>query len=147
MKITRIETTEPAPGLLACRIHTAEGITGCGESYYIPSAVAAVIHDWMAPRLIGAEALDTEGHWRFLYERATNFGARGTELRALSAIDLALWDIKGQVCGQPVWQLLGGRTQDGVRIYHSTGYGRGLPAAARRHVAGLRPDGRARAAE
>jgi galactonate dehydratase len=128
MKITRIETTEPAPGLLACRVHTAAGIIGSGETYYIPSAVAAVIHDWMAPRLLGADALDTEGHWRFLYERATNFGARGTELRALSAIDLALWDIKGQVCGQPVWQLLGGRTQDGVRIYNSTGYGRGQQA-------------------
>ena len=130
MKIIRIETTEPAPGLLACRVHTAEGVTGCGESYYIPSAVAAVIHDWMAPRLLGADALDTEGHWRFLYERATNFGARGTEMRALSAVDLALWDIKGQVCGQTVWQLLGGKTQDGVRIYHSTGYGRGQMAEA-----------------
>lgn len=124
MKINRIETVEPAPGLLACRVHTDEGVTGCGESYYIPSAVAAVIHDWMAPRLLGADAMDIEGHWRFLYERATNFGARGTELRALSAIDLALWDIKGRVCGQPVWQLLGGKTQDGVRVYHSTGYGR-----------------------
>lgn len=130
MKITRIETTEPAAGLLACRIHTDAGLVGCGESYYIPSAVAAVIHDWMAPRLLGADALATEGHWRFLYERATNFGARGTELRALSAVDLALWDLKGQACNQPVWQLLGGRTQDGVRIYHSTGYGRGQPPAA-----------------
>ena len=130
MKITRIETTEPAAGLLACRIHTDAGLVGCGESYYIPSAVAAVIHDWMAPRLLGADALATEGHWRFLYERATNFGARGTELRALSALDLALWDLKGQACNQPVWQLLGGRTQDGVRIYHSTGYGRGQPPPA-----------------
>lgn len=128
MKITRIETTAQG-GLLLCRIHTAEGVVGCGESYYLPGAVAAVIHEWMAQRLIGADALETEGHWRFLYERAMNFGGRGAELRALSAIDLALWDIKGKVCGQPVWQLLGGRTQDGVRVYNSTGYGRNAPPA------------------
>ncbi len=129
MKITRIETVAHASGLLLCRVHTAEGVTGSGETHYIPTAVAAVIHDWMAPRLLGADAEDIEGHWRFLYERAANFGARGAELRALSAIDLALWDIKGQACGLPVWQLLGGRTQDGVRIYNSTGYGRGQKPA------------------
>ncbi|MBP9912858.1 MAG: mandelate racemase/muconate lactonizing enzyme family protein [Opitutaceae bacterium] len=129
MKITRIETTQQGQGLLLCRIHTAEGVVGCGESYYIPSAVAAVIHDWMAQRLLGADALEIEGHWRFLYERAMNFGGRGAELRALSAIDLALWDIKGKVCNMPVWQLLGGKTQDGVRIYNSTGYGRNQPPA------------------
>nr|MBP9913371.1 hypothetical protein [Opitutaceae bacterium] len=129
MKITRIETTQQGQGLLLCRIHTAEGVVGCGESYYIPGAVAAVIHDWMAQRLLGADALEIEGHWRFLYERAMNFGGRGAELRALSAIDLALWDIKGKVCNMPVWQLLGGKTQDGVRIYNSTGYGRNQPPA------------------
>lgn len=124
MKITRIETTtcpDISPALALCRIHTEDGLIGNGESYYIPTAVAAIIHDWMARRLLGASALDIEGHWRFLYERAANFGARGAELRALSAIDLALWDIKGQACGMPVWQLLGGRTQAGVRIYNSSG--------------------------
>jgi L-alanine-DL-glutamate epimerase-like enolase superfamily enzyme len=127
MKITKIETATGAPGiagLLLCRIHTDAGLIGNGESYYIPSAVAAIIHDWIAPRLLGNDALETEGHWRFLYERATNFGARGAELRAISAIDLALWDIKGQAANMPVWQLLGGRSQDGVQIYNSIGYGR-----------------------
>jgi len=130
MKVTRIETTqlENNAGLLLCRVHTDEGIVGCGESYYIPRAVAAVIHDWMAPRLLGADALDIESHWRFLYERATNFGARGTELRAISAIDLALWDIKGKVANMPIWQLLGGKTQDGVRVYSSIGYGKQTPS-------------------
>lgn len=124
MKITKIETVsgpDISPGLAFCRITTDEGLVGCGESFYIPSAVTAVIHDWMAPRLLGADPFDIEGHWRFLYERATNFGARGAELRALSAIDLALWDIKGKACDMPVWQLLGGRVQDGVRIYNSSG--------------------------
>lgn len=124
MKITKIETTtapEHSEALLLCRVHTDEGLVGCGESYYIPGAVAAVIHEWMAARLLGSDPLAIEGHWRFLYERATNFGSRGAELRALSAIDLALWDIFGKVAGQPVWQLFGGKTQEGVRIYNSSG--------------------------
>lgn len=124
MKITRIETAHnPGSGLLYCRVYTDAGIVGCGETWYIPSAVEAIIHDWMCQRLIGADPFDIEGHWRFLYERAANFGARGAELRALSTIDLALWDIKGQALGVPIWQLLGGKCQNGVRTYHSIGYG------------------------
>ncbi len=124
LKITKIETTtvpEIMPGLLLLRIHTDAGIIGCGETYYVPHAVASMIHDWMARRLLGADPLAVESHWRFLYERTTNFGSRGTELRAISAIDLALWDILGQVCEQPIWQLLGGRTQPSIPIYNSSG--------------------------
>ena len=109
MQITKIETSiadSIMPGLLLVRIHTSEGLVGCGETYYAPHAVAAMIHDWMSHYLIGKNPLDIEAHWRFLYERSTNFGSRGTELRAISAIDLALWDIFGQATSQPVWQLL-----------------------------------------
>lgn len=123
MKITRLETVVPRdimPGLLALRIHTDAGHIGHGETYYVPEAVAAMIHDWMANRLLGANPLEIESHWRFLYERTTNFGSRGCELRAISAIDLALWDILGQVCDQPVWQLLGGRTRDKIPVYNSS---------------------------
>jgi len=124
LRITKIETAIPAgvmPGLLLLRIHTDAGIVGSGETYYVPQAVAAMIHDWMGRRLLGADPLAIESHWRFLYERATNFGSRGTELRAISAIDLALWDIFGQVCQQPIWQLLGGRTQQSIPVYNSSG--------------------------
>lgn len=124
MQITRIETAiaeDVMPGLLLVRIHTSDGIVGCGETYYAPHAVAAMIHDWMARYLLGKDPLAIEAHWRFLYERATNFGSRGTELRAISAIDLALWDIFGQDSGQPIWQLLGGRVQASIRTYNSCG--------------------------
>lgn len=135
LRITALETRHDnpvMPGLMMLRIHTNAGITGCGETFYVPSAVAAMIHDWMGRRLLGADPLAIESHWRFLYERSANFGARGTELRAISAIDLALWDIFGQVSEQPVWQLLGGRTQESIPVYNSSGgpsYG------------GARPDG------
>ena len=128
--VTAIETAIPAeimPGLLLVRIHTDAGIIGHGETYYAPEAVAALIHDWMARRLLGQDALAIESHWRFLYERCANFGARGAELRAISAIDLALWDIFGQVCRQPVYRLLGGPVRSRVPVYNSLGnpaYGR-----------------------
>ena len=123
-RITAIETAIPAaimPNLILVRIHTEDGRIGCGETYYTPHAIEGMIHDWMAERLLGADATDIESHWRFLYERCTAFGAPGAEMRALSAIDVALWDILGQVCGQPVWKLLGGAVQRRVRIYNTCG--------------------------
>ena len=124
MKITKLETSIPVevmPEVLALRIHTDAGYIGCGETYYAPHAVEAMIHDWMGRRLLGCDPLAIESHWRFLYERTSNFGSRGCELRAISAIDLALWDIFGQLCGQPVWQLLGGRAQTSIPLYNSSG--------------------------
>lgn len=135
MKIIKIETAIPEhvmPGLLALRIHTDEGLVGNGETYYAPHAVGAMVHDWMARYLLGQNPLDIEKHWRFLYERAANFGARGCELRALSALDLALWDILGQATGHPVWQLLGGKAQDSIAIYNSSG-GPSYGARSRAH--------------
>ena len=94
-RITSLETAIPhdvMPGLLILRVHTDAGssdeglsIVGHGETYYIPTAAAAAIHDFFAPRLIGADVLAIESHWRFLYERMTAFGGTGAELRALSA--------------------------------------------------------------
>lgn len=130
VRITAIETAIPAevmPGLLLLRVHTDAGVVGHGETYYAPHAVTALIHDWMARRLVGQDALAIESHWRFLYERCANFGVRGAELRAISAIDLALWDVLGQICGQPIYRLLGGPVRSRVPVYNSCGnpsYGR-----------------------
>lgn len=127
VRITSIETVIPddiMPGLLLLRIHTDAGVVGHGETFYAPSAVASLIHDWMSHRLLGADALAIESHWRFFYERFANFGVRGAELRAISAIDLALWDILGQVCSQPIYRLLGGPVRDKVRVYNSCGHPR-----------------------
>jgi galactonate dehydratase len=122
--VTAIETLQPLdifPGLLLVRVHTDAGVIGHGETYYCAEAVQAMIHDWMARRLLGEDALAIESHWRFLYERAANFGVRGTEIRALSALDVALWDILGQVCNQPIYRLLGGPVRDRIRVYNSCG--------------------------
>ena len=123
-RITAIETAIPAgimPNLLLVRIHTDDGLVGCGETYYTPHAIAALIHEWMAERLLGGDALAVESHWRWLYERCTPFGHPGAEMRALSAIDLALWDILGQASGQPVYRLLGGPVRDRIPVYNTCG--------------------------
>jgi galactonate dehydratase len=136
-RITAVETIVPddiMPNLLLLRIHTDDGHVGCGETYYTPHAIAALIHDWMARRLLGSDALAIESHWRFLYERASAFGAPGAEMRALSAIDVALWDLLGQTCGQPIYRLLGGPVRERIPIYNTCGgpsygakVGRGSP--------------------
>ncbi|MCC6882159.1 MAG: mandelate racemase/muconate lactonizing enzyme family protein [Verrucomicrobiales bacterium] len=123
-RITAIETVIPwdiMPNLLLVRLHTDAGWSGCGETYYTPHAVAALIHDWMAERLLGADALAVESHWRFLYERCTPFGHPGAEMRALSALDVALWDLLGQACGQPVYRLLGGPVRERIPYYNTCG--------------------------
>lgn len=124
VRITAIETATPAsfaPHLMMLRIHTDAGLIGHGESFFCGHAMTGMVHDFMAHRLLGADALAVESQWRFLYERLGNIGVRGTELRAISAIDLALWDILGQACKQPVYRLLGGPVRDRVPVYNSCG--------------------------
>jgi L-alanine-DL-glutamate epimerase-like enolase superfamily enzyme len=123
-RITAIESVIPsdvAPNLILVRIHTDDGLVGCGETYYTPQAIAALIHDWMAERLLGADALAIESHWRFLYERCSAFGRPGAEMRAISAIDVALWDLLGQASGQPIYRLLGGPVRESIPIYNTCG--------------------------
>ena len=67
--VTAIESVQPLeffPDLLLVRIHTDAGIIGHGETYYCAEAVQAMLHDWMARRLLGEDALAIESHWRFL---------------------------------------------------------------------------------
>ena len=121
MKIRRIETLRSPdhPNLLWLQLHTDDGLIGLGETFYLPSAVEAIVHDFAAPLLLGQSAFDRERHWQVLFSHANFFGHAGAEMRAISAIDLALWDLLGKHTGQPVMQLLGGQTRDSIRIYNT----------------------------
>jgi len=121
VKITRIETIRVGehPNLLWLQLHTDDGLVGLGETYYVPGAVAAVVHDIAAPVLLGADPIDIERHWHALFHITNYFGYAGAEMRALSAIDIALWDIVGQATGQPIYNLLGGRVRDRIRTYNT----------------------------
>jgi galactonate dehydratase len=101
------------------RIHTDEGITGLGETYPLADAEMGVLARSFVPRLIGRNPLDIERNWSDLFLAVSYHGWAGAELRALSAIDLALWDILGQVCGQPVYRLLGGACREAIPVYNT----------------------------
>ena len=121
MKLTRIETVRSPdfPNLLWVHLHTDDGLVGLGETFYIPAAVEAVIHDFAAPILLGQSAFDRERHWQALFSYANFFGHAGAEMRAISALDIALWDLLGQHTRQPVLNLLGGQTRDSIRVYNT----------------------------
>jgi galactonate dehydratase len=102
------------------RLTTDTGITGLGQSggWGYPRGVAGVL-DELTPLLIGADPFRIEHLWHLGY-RARPF--RGNLLSAaVSAIDLALWDVKGKALDLPVWELLGGRTRDRVRLHALVG--------------------------
>ena len=129
MRITKIETIHVGdyPNILFVGVHTDEGIVGWGDTFYATSSVAGYIHDFAAPMLIGHDPLAIELHWRRLYDLISFTAGKGAEIRGLSAIDVALWDIFGQAVGMPIWQMLGGGARDRIRTYNTCGgpaYGR-----------------------
>ena len=120
MKVTAVETilVEEFPNLTWVQVHTDEGLVGLGETFFGAPAVAAQIHDFIAPYLIGMNPLQIERHHKMLLPYAGR-GGSGVEMRAASAIDVALWDIFGQAINQPIFQALGGASRDDVRIYNT----------------------------
>lgn len=131
MKITALETIflPEYPQILFVAVHTDAGLTGYADTCYMPNAVAGYIHQFAAQMLLDHDPLAIELHWRRLYEVIAHSVGKGAELRGLSAIDVALWDIFGQATGMPIWQLLGGAARDRIRTYNTCGgphYGRSL---------------------
>lgn len=121
MKIEKLETVwiDSQPNTLWVRVHTDEGLVGLGETYYAPRAVAALIHDVLSKLLIGQPAFDIESHWTNMFATVNFFGFAGAEGRAISAVDIALWDLLGKYTNQPIYALLGGRVRDRLPIYNT----------------------------
>jgi L-alanine-DL-glutamate epimerase-like enolase superfamily enzyme len=121
MKIEKLETVwlDAHPHNLWLRIHTDQGLIGLGETFYAPRAVAAIIHDVLSNLLIGQSVFDIERHWANMFATVNFFGFAGAEMRAMSAVDIALWDLLGQYTGQPIYNLLGGRVRERVLVYNT----------------------------
>ena len=119
MKITQIETIRIAeqPHNLWVQIHTDEGIVGLGETFYAAPVVEAAVHDHFGPLLIGRDPFPIERHWEAMFRLSDHAGYGGAEMRAISALDIALWDIKGQALDVPVYELLGGAVRTKIRVY------------------------------
>ena len=99
-----------------CRITTEEGLVGLGEGIGTPGPVCAAIR-FLGNSLVGQSAWDVERLWVGMY-RAVEFSRSGVNQAAISAIDIALWDLIGQKTGLPVYALLGGKVNERVPIYH-----------------------------
>ena len=121
MKITAIESLywEAYPRLLTVRVHTDSGLIGLGETVdKIPGAKAA-LHGTIAPLALGQDPLDIEGLWRFIMDNIMYHGYAGAETRALSAFEIALWDIMGKHYGAPLYHLLGGKSREEIPTYNT----------------------------
>ncbi|MEO6246423.1 MAG: mandelate racemase/muconate lactonizing enzyme family protein, partial [Opitutaceae bacterium] len=98
------------------RVTTDDGCHGWGEGYGPAEVVRAGV-EFFAPLLIGADPLLNAALWQRMHARGLDFARRGVLLAALSALDLALWDLKGKLLGAPVHVLLGGKRRDAVAVY------------------------------
>ncbi len=126
MKITALETLRTAEfaNVLWVRVHTDAGVVGLGETFYGAGAVEAHLHDTLAGRLLGKNPLHIEALNREMLNLPMAQASTGVETRAASAVDIALWDAFGKVCGQPVHQMLGGLCRPRQRVYNTcAGYG------------------------
>jgi len=116
LKITDIRTV-PISRYLFVQVFTNEGITGLGESGtwgFLEASEQAI--QTFKRYLIGQDPLRIEHHWQYLY-RSTHFSGSAI-MGALSAIDIALWDIAGKYFGVPCYQLFGGKCRDKARVYY-----------------------------
>ena len=121
MRITAIETIHLGayPNITLVEVHTDEGLSGLGETFRTPRTVAAQIHETVAPYLLGKDPLTIDAHSSVLLNPYLGFGSTSAEIRAASAVDIALWDLWGKALGRPVHELLGGLTRDKIRVYNT----------------------------
>jgi galactonate dehydratase len=122
--------------LLWLEVETDDGLTGLGESFRGSQAVEAVLHDEVAPWLIGRDARHIEAVSRHLTRPYVGFDSASAEIRAASAVDIALWDLMGQRHGVPIHVALGGAVRQSIRAYNTcAGYAYNT-SGGRRAVAG-----------
>ena len=125
MKIVSAKVIVTCPGrnFVTLKIETDEGLSGLGDATLNGRelAVASYLEDHVIPQLIGRDPQQIEDIWQYLYRGA--YWRRGpVGMTAIAAVDTALWDIKGKVCGQPLYQLLGGKSRNRVLVYgHANG--------------------------
>jgi D-galactarolactone cycloisomerase len=107
-------------GALLVEIVGEDELSGWGEAFGPPLLTAPIV-DFYKPLLVGTDAFATELHWQNLYNRLRDHGQKGLAIEALSAVDIALWDLKGRYLGLPVHRLMGGPLRSRVQAY-ATGF-------------------------
>ena len=117
-------------GWLIVEIFTDAGHVGIGNAALAPRVTKQTIDLYLTPLLIGADPFDVEFLWQLMYRKTMAFGRKGVGMTAISAVDIALWDILGKAAKQPVFRLLGGRTKPTIPVYASRLYSQPLDELA-----------------
>lgn len=107
---------------LIVEIFTDNGLVGMGNAALSPRVTKQVINLYLKPILAGADPWNVEFLWQHMYRKTMAFGRKGTVMAAISALDIALWDLLGKAAKQPVFRLLGGRTKPRIPVYASRLY-------------------------
>lgn len=124
------------PKLIWVEIETDEGLVGLGETFRGAQTVEAAIHELIAPGLIGRDSRQIEAIALELSNPYVGYHSASAEIRAASAIDIALWDIKGQRHGIPIHEALGGACRERIPVYNTcAGYDFNTRQGARRQIA------------
>ena len=92
--------------VMLIEIETDSGVSGWGEAYGPAAVTKAIVDHYFKPLLLGKNPLEIESLWEFMYRRSLDYGRKGVMIAAISAVDIALWDIKGKTEKKPVCQLL-----------------------------------------
>jgi L-alanine-DL-glutamate epimerase-like enolase superfamily enzyme len=125
------------PNLIWVEIETDDGLVGLGESFRGAQATEAVMHEQVAPWLLGRDARRIEAVSRHLLAPYIGFHSASAEIRAASAVDIALWDLAGQRHGIPIHEALGGAARTKIRAYNTcAGYAYNTSGVRRRSVTG-----------
>ena len=121
MHVTALETIRSSinDNLLWVIVETDAGISGLGESFFAPVAVEAFIHEVVGPLVLGRDASRIEAINRELTRYPVGYASSGVEMRAASAVDMALWDCLGQRAGLALHALLGGLSRESIRVYNT----------------------------
>jgi L-rhamnonate dehydratase len=117
-------------GWLIVEIFTDSGLVGIGNAALAPRVAKQIIDVYLRPILLGRDPWDSEALWQHMYRNTLAFGRKGIGMAAISAVDIALWDILGKDAKQPVFKLLGGRTKPNIPVYASRLYSQPLNALA-----------------
>ena len=117
-------------GWLIVEVFTDTGLVGLGEAALSPRLTKQAIDLYLKPILVGADPQDIEYLWQLMYRWTMAFGRKGVGMTAISAVDIALWDLFGKATRQPVFRLLGGRTKRRIPVYASRLYSQPLDALA-----------------
>ena len=107
---------------LICEVETTDGLIGIGNAALAPQIVKKTIDIYLKNLVIGEDPFDYAYLWEKMYRRTHAWGRKGLGITAISAIDIAIWDLIGKITKKPVFKLLGGRTKEKIPVYASKLY-------------------------